>query len=390
MGETISELGTGLTYIALMSRFAELTGQPAEWVWIIALRTLPFVVFGLGFGQWSDTRYRKHLLSLAHLGRLCGCLALAFCDQLWLFFALVLSNALFDALHIPTYRATVATLLDKEDLLSANSMQESARSIATIAGVGLSGILVELIGSKGCFIVDAFSYLIAATNLMFLKHSFLNKETQEQEVSSSSPGRFNWDDGIKTLSQPIIRYPVFLSLLLELLVAFEMPMFFPLCVEKGWNGATATGYCYASACMGSLLTSCWLMKLRKSPIHSSLSVSWVLLADSLILLAVAWTTTFRVGLIFSFGFGITETLFRTYSTTAIQERLPKDLVGRTFAGLDAIKEPLKLISIIGSGILLQRITATQGLYSAASAEVAIAISGLLYFILRLNKLKAGN
>lgn len=384
-GETVSEFGTGLSYVALMLRFGELTGNPDAWVWVLACKAVPFVFFGLILGQLTDRFERSTLLLGAHIGRFLCLMCLAFCQSTELFFLLVFVSAFFDALHIPTYKALTVRLLQKKDLLAANSLQETVRSIAAIAGIGASGLIVAAVGSKSCFIIDAFTYLYAAVNLLVLRHVILaSTSTEESQVLSDTPSLqvenhqpMNWTARFSFLLQPAIRVPVMIAILFDLFMGLEVPMFFPMAAEKGWNGAIATGYCYAVASVGSLLSALVLMKREDSPIRIPTLASLVVICDAALVIAIAFTPWCPLAIALSFGFGITETLLRTYTVTEIQRAIPHQNVGTVFATLGSIKEPMKLSAYVFSAYLIAKMGGKSGLVATGTFEIAVATIAIL-------------
>ena len=68
---------------------------------------------------------------------------------------------------VPAKFSIVPELVDKKDLLIANSLVNTTGMIAAILGFGVSGIIIEKIGAKYGFYLDAFSFLISGS-LIFL------------------------------------------------------------------------------------------------------------------------------------------------------------------------------------------------------------------------------
>lgn len=70
---------------------------------------------------------------------------------------------------IPAKLAIIPELVDKKDLLLANSLVNTTGMIAAIFGYGLGGILVEWLGPKGGFMIDGTSFVISAVLIFFIK-----------------------------------------------------------------------------------------------------------------------------------------------------------------------------------------------------------------------------
>jgi len=68
---------------------------------------------------------------------------------------------------VPAKLSIVPDLVEKKDLLLANSLVNTTGMIAAIAGFGVSGVVVEWLGAKSGFYLDALSFLVSGT-LIFL------------------------------------------------------------------------------------------------------------------------------------------------------------------------------------------------------------------------------
>jgi hypothetical protein len=66
------------------------------------------------------------------------------------------------------YRAYLPSLVEREDLVEANSKLEISNSLAEIGGPGLAGWLVDLFSAPVAIVVDAFSYLLSALSLAWI------------------------------------------------------------------------------------------------------------------------------------------------------------------------------------------------------------------------------
>jgi DHA3 family macrolide efflux protein-like MFS transporter len=389
LGETVSQLGTGLAYIAVMAKFLELTGNTQGWAFILALKAVPFLLFGWIAGYIADRCNPRWVLLIVHLIQFLIYLGIAFCHHIDLFCTLVFLSSTFDAFSIPAYKSLITRLLDKGLLLGANSLEETVRSTVAIMGIACSGIIIGWAGLQACFLVDAATFGIAALNLACMRHLPLTAREPSALTSSQKP----W----KTLRQELgrgflllrdqkgIRYPIFISLFLCMLVGFEMPMFLPFAVEKGWNGPLATGYLYACASLGSLLTALILLNRKKSPIRHLWPVSLVIMMDGCILLGIVLSPKLAIALCIALGLGTTETLFRTYSVTEIQQTVTPDTVGRVFSALAAVQEPVKILSMVLSGVVVGLISARNGLLLAVGLELLIGLLTLSFYWLGQNQ-----
>jgi predicted MFS family arabinose efflux permease len=68
---------------------------------------------------------------------------------------------------VPAKMSIIPDLVEKKDLLMANSLVHTTGMIAAILGFGISGVLVEWMGAKSGFYLDSSSFLISGA-LIFL------------------------------------------------------------------------------------------------------------------------------------------------------------------------------------------------------------------------------
>lgn len=134
---------------------------------LTAAETAAFLFIGLPAGAWVDRVRRLPLLIRADLVRMLAVgsvpLSAAFgvltMTQLYLV-ALVtgIATVLFDVAH----QSYLPWLLPREHLVSGNGALETTRSAAHVAGPGLGGALVHLLGAPAAILANAAGYLLSA------------------------------------------------------------------------------------------------------------------------------------------------------------------------------------------------------------------------------------
>lgn len=69
---------------------------------------------------------------------------------------------------VPAKLSIIPDLVDKKDLLLANSLVNTTGMIAAILGFGVSGIVVEWLGAKSGFYLDSLSFFISGAMIFFI------------------------------------------------------------------------------------------------------------------------------------------------------------------------------------------------------------------------------
>jgi MFS family permease len=166
--ETVSQVGTQVTLVALpLLAVTQLDATPFQMGILTSLATLAFLVVGLPAGAWVDRWRRKRVLVTADLVRavVIGSLPVAAAldvltlGQLYVV-ALVAGTAtvFFDV----GYQSYLPSLVDRTQIVDGNSKLEASRAVAHVAGPGITGVLVRVLGAPALIAVDAVSFLLSA------------------------------------------------------------------------------------------------------------------------------------------------------------------------------------------------------------------------------------
>ncbi len=133
------------------------------------------LVFGLFAGAWADRLRRRPILIATDLAR-----AIPFWPSIPLAAALHRLNmahlyavatlaGILTVLFDVSYQAYVPSLVDRENILEANSKLALTDSIADVTGPGLTGLLVKLITAPTAILLDALSFLCSAASVWSIR-----------------------------------------------------------------------------------------------------------------------------------------------------------------------------------------------------------------------------
>ena len=87
---------------------------------------------------------------------------------------------------VPAKLSIIPDLVEKKDLLMANSLVNTTGMIAAILGFGISGVVVQWIGAKSGFYLDSLSFLISAMFIFLVtkrSHVSMNLKKVSQEIA---------------------------------------------------------------------------------------------------------------------------------------------------------------------------------------------------------------
>jgi MFS family permease len=170
-GQTISQLGSGITGQALQFvAVLVLSASPAQMGVLAALGAVPFLFFGLLAGVWVDRLRRRPLLIVADLSRgllLATIPAAALLGRLALpqVYAVTFLVGALTVMFDVAYVAYVPSLVQRQQILDANSKLGVSSSLAEIVGPALAGLLVQVVNAPLTLLIDALSYVASALAL---------------------------------------------------------------------------------------------------------------------------------------------------------------------------------------------------------------------------------
>ena len=171
VAQVTSSAGTAITTVALpLTAVLVLGATPSEMGLLAAAGSLPNLLFGLFAGVWVDRVRRRPILVWADLGR--ALLLVTVPAAAWL------GNLSFLQIWIVTFAAGTLTvffqiaaisvlpaLVEKSELVEANSRLSTSDAVVAIAGPAAAGGLVQLFSAPKAILVDAASYLFSALAL---------------------------------------------------------------------------------------------------------------------------------------------------------------------------------------------------------------------------------
>ena len=157
----ISSLGGQVTMLALpLAAAVLLHATPTQMGWLTMMEALPFVLFSLPAGVWLD-RVRK--LPVYVIGEFALAAIVASVPLAWAMGWLVMPWMYAAAFAIGTVFATAGTaaqivltqVVARDRLVEAHAKNALAGSAADVAGPGLAGALIKLVGAPMALLVDA-------------------------------------------------------------------------------------------------------------------------------------------------------------------------------------------------------------------------------------------
>jgi len=205
-GQTVSNLGSSITLFALPLLVYKLTGSALNLGITTAATFLPYLLFGLILGAWTDRVDRKRMMISTDIARaliIASIPLLAFLGILpiWWIYVVAFIHATLTICFEAGEFAAIPSLVNRDDLVTANGRIQASYSGASIVGPLLAGVLVTVVPLTALMLIDALSFLVSSFSLMLIRISFNPGEKR-------APTRIRSDvfEGLRdVLSHPVLR-----------------------------------------------------------------------------------------------------------------------------------------------------------------------------------------
>ena len=166
--ETISVLGTRMTYLALPWFVLVTTGSPSKMSLVLAAEILPMAILGVPSGALVQRLGSRTTMLAADLARAPILVSIPILHAAGaLDFELLLAIVALLGAFAPPYFAAQRTILpelvgeDETRMSQANSSIEGGSALAALLGPALAGVLIPFLGASNVLYVDAATYLVA-------------------------------------------------------------------------------------------------------------------------------------------------------------------------------------------------------------------------------------
>lgn len=365
IGQTVSYLGSMISYVALPWQVYELTKSSFMVGLISAVELLPILLFSLLGGSLADSLNRRKLVLYAEVFMsLCALLLAvnASLDEPYLsviFIAAALMQSA-NGFHRPAMDALVQKLVPKEDFATVSAIGSMRASLGAIVGPSLGGIIIAVAGVKAAYLFDFATFLIAVWAL------YLMKPTPAPEKQTTVRHQDKIREGLKyAFSRPEL-VGTYIVDITAMTFAFPLALF-PAMGEQ-WGGAKAAGLLFSSMAVGSLIVtlfSGWTRKVRRHGRCVVIAASlW-----GLSIVALGFAPNLMVALVCLAFAGAADTISAIFRQVIWNETIPNELRGRLAS--------IEMISYM-SGPLLGN--ARSGwVASAAGLRMSIVSGGVLCF-----------
>lgn len=176
LGSVVSLLGDWFTLISLYSLLNEFTGRGEAVGLLLLVRFLPAALLGPLAGMVADRFPRRMVLITCDLARafvVLGYLLVRSGGDVWLLYTLTFLQMTAAAFFDPTEQAAIASTVEPEEVVTANTLQGVTWSAMLGLGAIAGGLTATFVGRDAAFVINAVTYLASAMSIRGAKVPFV-------------------------------------------------------------------------------------------------------------------------------------------------------------------------------------------------------------------------
>ena len=247
-GQSVSLIGTWMQMTAQSWLVLTLTHSAPDLGLIVALQTLPVLIFGPYGGVIADRVDKRRLMIALQCAMGVQALALGLLTvtgnaRLWEIGVLATILGLNNAFENPARQSFMLELVGPDYLRNAVSLNSTTVNLARVIGPGIGGLLIALAGDGVCFLVNAVSFVPVVTSLIKLDAKALNPSPPQPR------GRGQLREGLRYVRRtPDLAVPLLMMGAVGCL-AYEFQVSLPYMASRGLH-AGSSGFGFMTAAMG--------------------------------------------------------------------------------------------------------------------------------------------
>jgi MFS family permease len=383
IGLGVSAIGTWMQIVALSLLVLKITHGSAFALGTVSLaQALAFFCFALVGGSVADRMDKRRLLRFtqstsAGLAILLGVLTWAGLIQFWMILVVAFLNGTVLSFDQPARSALVSTLVPREDLLSAISLQSSTFNAASAIGPALAGFAVSLLGYAGNFLLNAASFLtvLAALYMMRLPVQL----THPQAIWGATR------DSLSTVRRDSVLPWVLIGYGALLCFGPSPALILPVFAVRVLNvGPERLGFLFSSVGIGTIFGALIVASLGGGARKGRLYVMGILIWGAAVS-SFALSRRLPLSMAALLAVGLAQTLVATTTITLLQMRVPEQMRGRVMSLNTLLIMGLRPLGDFPAGALMSVIGAPATVLISA---VLVGVYGVFVSLARRSILSA--
>jgi MFS family permease len=336
-GQLVSVTGTWMQTVAQGWLLGTLVGWDKAVVYIGLLgvvQSLPVLFLGLFGGIIADIWPKQRTvvgtqLTLGLLALTLGLLAYFHLVVVWHVFVLGFLLGLVNVVDMPTRQAFVMEMVGGDDVANAVALNSAVFNGARIVGPAIAGVLIGLVGTALCFVLNALSYGAVVVSLLAMHERELMPAPRLEMPRNLTAVRSNLGEGLGYVrTTPLVLLVLAVGGFVNVF-GLNFNVILPVMAASVLN-VGSSGYGFLSAAMGAgaLIAALAIATMDRPRLR-------VLIGGGIVLgvaeLALASTKSYPVALAAVFIAGVGAIATSASANSLIQITVPGPLRGRVMS-----------------------------------------------------------
>ena len=391
-GGFVNNVGDWLLAVALPAFVYIETGSGRSTATIVVTELVIGIVFGPYGGSLADRWDLRRTIIATNVAQAAGMLPLLAVthDRIWPAFVVAAIQGLLAQINNPASFAIVTRIVPAGQLVTANSANSAASSIARLIGSPLGGIAVALGGLGTVVAVDAITFLTVAGVTTLVRTRTASLATGDGEADG---GGASVRAGVRELRRHAGLTGYLGAQTLAYLTFAMFPVLFIAFVVDVLGGDEATvGIIRGMAAFGGIAAALIVGRLgnRANPTHLMMWGYIGLGAVALVFVNITALTTALWVFLLLFAFsGLPNMTSQVGATTTAQRLCPPAALGRLQGLLSASTSAGAIVGSIGVGLLVDYIDVKTLLNAQGILYILCGVVTYLGIVRRLGQLSEG-
>jgi MFS family permease len=277
---------------------------------------LPYLLFGLPIGAWMDRVDRKRAMIALDSVNAIVILSIPLVAQFghlsvwWIYGVTFIQSTVYIAFSAGEF-AAIPSLVETDDLVTANGRIQASYSAAQVAGPLLAGALISFLPLTWVMAFDAGSFVLSAVSLALVRASFNTAGDEPKEATSIL---HDVREGLGyVLRHPVLRNISLMMALINFVTATTWAQLVLFAHERLDAGNREIGVLFAAGSAGIVVTGLLAGRLRKRFGFTALAMSSLMLMGGLLVIFAGlrwywialpvWAAQSGLGILFNINTG---------------------------------------------------------------------------------------
>jgi MFS family permease len=374
-GQFISQLGDRVAMVAFPWLVWDTTRSALSMATVLALFTLPYVLFGAVAGGVLDRLDRRGVMVAADIARGGLVLAVPLVAQHSIVgvYALAFLTSCATVFFDPGLMALLPDIVPGEELLRANSILSASEHITEVLGYAAAGFLMGLLAMRTAFTIDAMTFGVSAVTLLAITLDRKDRAERRPGCGEGGAARPTFRDQIREGVSYLVRHAglranTILAVAAVAGVGASYPLTF-LLAARHFHNKSDFGFMEAAIGLGYIIGSLTLTaggrRVRKGfAITIGLMVMGVCYALAPVL------GTLPLVLVDFVVLGAANAVMLISIDTYVQSVVPEHLRGRVWGARFTLTQGVYAVGVLAAG----------GLAAVVSLGPLFGVCGVIVFV----------